>query len=156
MQLSSSSKPIVYLTIFACEFHNNEFAKWNDMEKIAIRDDVSDADRAVIKVFARIDKLGFATSSGLVSGLLVFLATVLLTMADDGVTTQALQLLNQYFIGYTVTFKGSFIGMGYTFLWGFVFGWLFAYLHNLFVAFYIYRVKRKLALLSFRDFLDHF
>jgi protoporphyrinogen oxidase len=125
-------------------------------EEVAILDDVSDADRAVIKVFARIDKLGFATSSGLVSGLLVFLATVLLTMADDGVTTQALQLLNQYFIGYTVTFKGSFIGMGYTFLWGFSFGWLFAYLHNFTVAFYIYRVKRKLELLSFRDFLDHF
>ena len=125
-------------------------------EEVAILDDVSDADRAVVKVLARIDKLGFATSSGLISGLLVFLATVLLTMADDGVTTQALQLLNQYFIGYTVTFKGSFIGMGYTFLWGFSFGWLFAYLHNLFVAFYIYRVKRKLELLSFRDFLDHF
>ena len=77
-------------------------------------------------------------------------------IAGDEVMTQGLQLLNQYFIGYTVTVKGSFIGMGFTFLWGFLFGWLFAYLHNLFVAFYIYRVKRKLELLSFRDYLDHF
>ena len=125
-------------------------------EEIAIPADVSAADRAVIKVFARIDKLGLATSSGTVSGLLVFLATLWLTFAGGGVTTQALELLNQFYIGYTVTVKGSFIGMGYTFLWGFLFGWLFAYLHNLFIAFYIYRVKRKLALLSFRDFLDHF
>jgi len=125
-------------------------------EEVAVLEDVSDADRAVIKVFARIDKLGFATSSGIVSGLLVFLATLWLTFSGDGITTQALQLLNQYFIGYSVTFKGAFIGLGYTFLWGFLSGWLFAYLHNLFVAFYIYRVKRKLELLSFRDFLDHF
>jgi protoporphyrinogen oxidase len=125
-------------------------------EEIAIPEDVSAADRAVIKVFARIDKLGLATSSGTVSGLFVFLATLWLTFAGGGVTTQALELLSQYHIGYTVTVKGSFIGMGYTFLWGFLFGWLFAYLHNLFIAFYIYRVKRKLELLSFRDFLDHF
>jgi protoporphyrinogen oxidase len=125
-------------------------------EEIAIREDVSAADRAVIKVFTKIDKLGLATSTGAVSGLLVFLATLWLTFFGDRIATQGLQLLDQYFIGYTVTAKGLFIAMGYTFLWGFLFGWLFAYLYNLFVAFYIYRVKRKLGLLSFRDFLDHF
>jgi hypothetical protein len=125
-------------------------------EEIAIREDVSAADRAVIKVFTKIDKLGLATSTGAVSGLLVFLATLWLTFFGDRIATQGLQLLDQYFIGYTVTAKGLFIAMGYTFLWGFLFGWLFAYLYNLFVAFYIYRVKRKLGMLSFRDFLDHF
>ena len=139
--------------------HHNVWDVNTDLEyheEIAIPEDVSDAESAVIKVFARIDKLGLATSSGTVSGLLVFLATLWLTYTGDGVTAQALHLLSQYFIGYTVTLKGSFIGLGYTFLWGFLFGWLFAYLHNLFVAFYIYRVKRKLELLSFRDYLDHF
>ncbi len=125
-------------------------------EEIAVRDDLSASDRAVIKVFARIDKLGFALSTGIVSGLLIFLALLLLTSFGNGITTQDLQLLNQYFIGYTVSVEGSFIGMGYTFIWGFLFGWLFAYLNNLFVAFHIYRVRRKLELLSFRDFLDHF
>jgi protoporphyrinogen oxidase len=125
-------------------------------EEIAIREDVSDADRVVIKVFAKIDKLGLATSSGAVSGLLVFLATLWLTIAGDEKTARSLQLLSQYFIGYTATVKGSFIAMSYMFLWGFLFGWLFAYLRNLFVAFFIYRVKKKMELLSFRDFLDHF
>ncbi len=127
-----------------------------DYPEIAVRDDLSASDRAVIKVFARIDKLGFALSTGIVSGLLIFLALLLLTSFGNGITTQDLQLLNQYFIGYTVSVEGSFIGMGYTFIWGFLFGWLFAYLNNLFVAFHIYRVRRKLELLSFRDFLDHF
>ncbi len=36
------------------------------------------------------------------------------------------------------------------------FGWLFAYLRNVSLAFYIYRVKKKTEMLSFRDFLDHF
>ena len=77
-------------------------------EEIVVREDISDSDIAVIKVFAIIDKLGLATSSGTVSGLLVFLATLWLTFTGDGVTTQALQFLSQYFIGYTVTLKGAF------------------------------------------------
>ena len=125
-------------------------------EEIAIREDVSAADRAVVKVFTRIDKLGLAASTGTVSGLLVFLATLWLAFTGGGIMTQGLQLIDQYFIGYTATVKGSFIAMGYTFLWGSLFGWVFAYLYNLLVGFYIYRVKRKLGLLSFRDFLDHF
>ena len=125
-------------------------------EELSIRENGGDADRAIMKVFARIDKLGLATSAGIVSGLLVFLATLWFTFAGDGIMTQRLQLLDQYFIGYTATVKGSFIAMGYTLLWGFLFGWLFAYLYNLLVGFYVYRVKRKLGMLSFRDFLDHF
>ncbi|KPL15504.1 MAG: hypothetical protein AMJ93_16535 [Anaerolineae bacterium SM23_84] len=62
-----------------------------------------------------------------------------------------LKLLGQYFIGYTVTVKGAFIAFGYSFAWSFLFGWLFAYVRNLFLALYIYRVKKKAELLS----LDH-
>jgi hypothetical protein len=46
--------------------------------------------------------------------------------------------------------------MAYGFSWGFLTGWLFAYLRNFFMAYYIYRIKRKVELLTFRDFLDHF
>ena len=67
-----------------------------------------------------------------------------------------LRLLGQYFLGYSVTMKGAFIGMAYGFFWGFFFGWLFAYLRNFLLAFHIYRIKRKLELIKFRDFLDHF
>lgn len=113
-------------------------------------------DRLLGGALARMDKLGFATALGSVSGLLIFLATILLILKGSQTVGPNLQLLSQYLFGYTVTVKGAFIGMAYSFSWGFLFGWLFAYLRNLFIAFFIYRVKRKAELLKFRDFLDHF
>ena len=107
------------------------------------------------RTFARMDKLAFATALGSVSGLLVFMATIWLIVKGGEVVGPNLRLLGQYFIGYTVTVKGAFIAFGYSFLWGFLFGWLFAYLRNLFLAFYIYWVKKRAEMLSLRDFFDH-
>lgn len=107
--------------------------------------------------FGRIDKLGMATAVGLVSGMWIFLTTLWLAIrGNDFVGDNLLLYLNQYFIGYTITLKGAFIGFSYSLIWGFLFGWLFAYLRNIFVAYYIYRVKRRIEKLSFRDFIDHF
>jgi hypothetical protein len=125
-------------------------------EEALDREGMSESDRAVIRAFTRLDKVALATSTGTVCGVLVFAATLWLALKNDGGLTEIMQLLNQYFFGYTVTVKGAFVGMGYTFLWGFLFGWLFAYLHNLFVGLYLYRVRRKLELLSFREFIDYF
>ena len=115
---------------------------------------------ALLKLFsrslARIDKLGFATALGSTSGLIVFLATIFLILKGGEIVNPNLQLLSQYFFGYTVTIKGAFIGMAYSFSWGFLFGWLFTYLRNLFIAFFIYRATRKAELLKFKDFIDHF
>lgn len=113
-------------------------------------------DSAIIRAFSRMDKLGFATALGTVSGLLIFIATLWLVIKGGEVVGPNLRLLSQFFIGYSVTVKGAFIGMGYSFMWGFLFGWLFAYLRNVSLAFYIYRVKKKTEMLSFSDFLDHF
>jgi len=106
-------------------------------------------------VFSRMDQSGLATAIGSVCGLLTFLATIWMVI-KGGATSLHLQLLNQYFFGYTVTVKGAFIGLAYSFSWGFLSGWLFAYLRNFSMAYYIYRIKRKAELLTFRDFLDHF
>ena len=122
-------------------------------EEILDQEDLRESDRAVIRAFARFDKWSLAISTGTICGLVVFLATLWLTLTGDVNATQLLQILNQYFIGYTVTLKGAFIAMGYTFLWSFLFGWLFAYLHNVLIAFFFYRVKRKIELREFRDFI---
>jgi len=107
------------------------------------------------KAFARIDKLAFAVATGAAFGLLFFAATLWLVIKGGELVGPNLKLLSQYFIGYTVTVKGAFIASGYGFLWGFLFGWLFAYLRNLFLAFFIYRVKKKEELLTLKDFFDH-
>jgi len=112
-------------------------------------------DKLLPAVFSRMDKIGLATAVGSVCGLLIFFATLWL-MIKGGDASHYLRLLNQYFFGYTVTVKGALIGTAYGFSWGFLFGWLFAYLRNFFIAYYIYRIKRKAEWLTFRDFLDHF
>jgi hypothetical protein len=105
---------------------------------------------------ARMDKIGLAAALGTVTGTLIFLATLFLLLKGGDVVGQNLQLLSQYFLGYSVTMGGAFIGFLYGFFWGFLFGWLFAYLRNLFIAYFVYRVKKKTAVLRFRDFLDNF
>jgi predicted metal-binding membrane protein len=111
---------------------------------------------AIKRAFARMDKLAFAAALGSVCGLGMFFATVWLVIKGGEVIGPNIQLLDQYFIGYTVSIKGAFIGMGFSFFWGFLFGWLFAYLRNLGLALFLYRVKRKTELLSLRVFFDHF
>jgi hypothetical protein len=112
-------------------------------------------DKVFPGVFSRMDPLGFAAAVGSVLGLLIFLATMWLSI-KGGVATEYLQLLNQYFFGYRVTVTGAFIGLAYGFSWGFLWGWLIAYLRNFLIAYYIYRIGRKVELFTFKDFLDHF
>jgi protoporphyrinogen oxidase len=113
-------------------------------------------EKVLLGAFARMDKLAFATAVGTICGLLVLGATLWIISRGGDVLNSHLRLLAQYFIGYTVTVKGGFIAFGYSFFWGFLFAWLFAYLRNLFLAIYIYNIKRKVELLSLRDFFDNF
>jgi protoporphyrinogen oxidase len=114
-----------------------------------------DPDEIIIRAFAKVDKLAFAIAVGSVCGLAIFFATLLLFIEGGRIADRNLQLLGQYFIGYTVTVKGAFIGMGYSFLWGFIWGWLIAYLRNLFSGYFIHRAKSKAESSSFRNLLDY-
>jgi len=126
-----------------------EEVKTEKTDKLALEEFVTNA-------FARMDKLGFATAVGSACAMLILLITLLLVFrqTEDGGAT--VQFIGQYLPWYTVTMEGAFIGMACIFLWGFLFGWLFAYLRNLFTALHIYLVRRKLEMITFRDFLDHF
>jgi len=106
------------------------------------------------RAFCRMDKLAFAVAVGSVSGLMVLIATLWLVIEGGTVVGPHLSLLSNYFVGYSVTVKGAFIAFAYSFSWGFLFGWLFAYLRNLFVAYYIYRAKRKAEMFSLSDLFD--
>jgi protoporphyrinogen oxidase len=131
---------------------------WEVNEEQEYHEEVKEVipDELIIQTFSRMDKLGFATAIGSVCGLFVLVATLFLVFKGGGITGSNMQLISQYFRGYTVSLTGSFIGFAYSFAWGFLFGWLFAYLRNMGLAYYIYQVKRKAAMLSFRDFLDHY
>ncbi len=75
---------------------------------------------------------------GIMVGLAVFLATISLVVRGGPVVGPHLVLLAQFFPGYRVTLVGSFIGLGWGFLYGFIGGYLVSVLYN-----YIVRVRGK-------------
>lgn len=68
--------------------------------------------------------------TGLVGGLVVFVATNWLVLKGGPVVGPHLALLGQFFIGYRVTFLGSLIGFVYGFASGFLAGYFVATVYN--------------------------
>lgn len=110
----------------------------------------------LVTAFARMDKLAFAAALGVVAGLVTFTTTLFLVLKGGDTIGRNMQLLSEFFVGYTVSVQGAMVGFAYSFLWAFLWGWIFAYLRNFFLGLVIYRVKRKVELISFREFVDHF
>jgi len=71
---------------------------------------------------------------GLTLGMLVaagiFLATIILVIKGGPDVGSHLQLLDQYFPGYRVTWGGSFLGALYGFVVGYINGWIIATVYN--------------------------
>jgi uncharacterized membrane protein (Fun14 family) len=84
-------------------------------------------------IFSRTVRLN-AMVQGIVTAVLVgaglFLATIWLVIKGGDVVGPRLALLNQFFPGYTVSFLGSLVGLGYGALVGFVVGYLVALIYN--------------------------
>jgi hypothetical protein len=70
---------------------------------------------------------------GVLTGTLLFLATLFLVIKGGPVVGPHLGLLGQFFWGYSVTFWGSFVGFFYGFLTGFIVGYAVAALYNFFL-----------------------
>ena len=81
----------------------------------------------------RLNAMVQGIATGLVAGLVLFVATNWLVFKGGPVVGPNLALLGQFFIGYRVTFVGSLIGFAYAFVTGFTAGFLVARLYNLFV-----------------------
>jgi hypothetical protein len=88
-------------------------------------------------VLTRLMRLN-ATVQGLVTGTVVglgiFIATNWLVIKGGPVVGPHLALLGQFFVGYRVTFLGSFIGLGYGFALGFCVGYGVARIYNWLVS----------------------
>lgn len=76
---------------------------------------------------------------GLTLGILgagaLFLATNILVLKGGQRIGPHLELLNQFFPGYRVTFAGSLLGAVYGFALGYVSGWIIAAVYNRVVLF---------------------
>ena len=111
-------------------------------EEIQIDDelveDVLDiAEEAMTHNFPKLDPIAFGLSIGAVIGLSLFAVTFLLTITNADISETRLWLLSEFFIGYQVTFGGSFIGMLYGFVSGFIMGWGIAFLRNTVTLIYL-------------------
>ena len=110
---------------------------------------------ALARVFLRLDRLAFGLSLGITSSLLLFLATIILVLKGGGAVGPNLQLLSQYFPGYSVAPSGSVLGLAYGFVGGFVAGWGFAFLRNATVFLYMTFVRRQAEWQLLRKFADY-
>jgi hypothetical protein len=97
----------------------------------------------IAQAFLKLDRRAFGLSLGITFGLLLWLATIFLTLKGGAVVGPKLTLLSQYFPGYSVTPSGSILGLVYGFLSGFVLGWGFAFLRNTTVFLYMAFVRRQ-------------
>jgi hypothetical protein len=82
--------------------------------------------QAVLRLNGHI--LGFVL--GVIGGLVIFVATNWLVLKGGDVVGPHLGLLGQFFIGYSVTFTGSFVGAAYGFITGYASGLLIGWIYN--------------------------
>jgi hypothetical protein len=111
-------------------------------------------DAVLARAFARFDPVALGVAGGAVTGLLLFAATAVLLLKGGAEVGPTLTLLNQYFPGYSVTWPGALVGLGYGAGMGFVVGWVGAVAHNVSTAVYLYVVHFRANLHTVTDTID--
>ena len=104
-------------------------------------------------LFAPIDKRAFGVAIGTVTGLGVFSATAVDLLR--GLPWRGLRLFSEFFIGYSLTWRGALIGLLWGFVVGFCAGWFVAFTRNLALAISLFIIRTRAELDTTRDFLDH-
>ncbi|MGQ0543302.1 MAG: hypothetical protein ACT4O9_15885 [Blastocatellia bacterium] len=82
--------------------------------------------KAVVRLNGHI--LGFVL--GTISALIIFAATNWLVLKGGEVVGPHMGLLDQFLIGYSVTFLGSLVGAAYLFVIGYLCGLFIAWIYN--------------------------
>jgi hypothetical protein len=106
------------------------------------------------RAFAPLHKRALGVAAGVTTALVVFAVTAFHVVAAP---TQAanLNLLNQYFYGYDVSWRGAGVGAWWSFVTAFVAGWFVAFVYNFVMATWLLLVRAKADLARTTDFLDH-
>ena len=87
-------------------------------------------EEALLKEVVRANRNVLGLTLGMLFGFGLFLATNILVLKGGPHVGANLQLLNQFFPGYTVTFAGSFLGLIYGFITGYISGFFVATVYN--------------------------
>ncbi len=84
----------------------------------------------LLNAVARVNTMALAFVFAILCGLSLFVMTVFLLIKGGDPPGPHLQLLGQFFIGYTVSWPGSFLGLFYGLLFGAVVGGAIGFLYN--------------------------
>lgn len=87
-------------------------------------------DREIRRAVARLKAGILGLVLGLIFGVGLFAMTAILLIENGPNAGYHLGLLGNYFIGYTVTWKGAFIGFLWAFGVGAAIGWLIGIIYN--------------------------
>lgn len=97
-------------------------------------ENLTEQEKALEKIvmirLARLSAAIYGIVFGLVLGSIIFVATLWLVIRGGPVVGPNLSLLGQFFLGYSVTFWGSLIGLVYGFITGFLIGFSIATIYN--------------------------
>lgn len=104
--------------------------------------------------FAPLHKRALGVAVGAMFGGLLFVVTAFHVVARPA-DAPPLELLAQYFYGYTVTWQGAFVALFWGGVSGFVLGWFAALVRNLTISIAVFVFKTKANLRQTADFLDH-
>jgi hypothetical protein len=109
----------------------------------------------LLRAFAPLHRLAMGVACGVVLGGMIFLVTLIAVTAGLRHRGQFLPLLGQYFIGYTVTWSGAFVGLLWGLATGFLLGWAFAFLRNFVFWSWLVLIRSRAEMEQYSDFLDH-
>lgn len=108
------------------------------------------------EAYARYDAVALGSSIGAVAGLGLFFAVAVLLVRGGTVVGPSLALLNQYLLGFSVTWAGAFVGMAEAGGLGFVLGFTMAKLINGVVAWNERSLYRRLEIQASLDAASQF
>lgn len=104
--------------------------------------------------FLPLHKRAFGIAAGAAAAIVTFLATAVYLLRDPHPGFE-LELLSEYFAGYSVSWRGAFVGAAWAGFVGFVLGWFLAFCRNLLLAVQLLVLRTRAELSQTRDFLDH-
>jgi hypothetical protein len=125
----------------------------DSLQKTIQADAVHDLPRGTRYLFAPLDKRAFGVALGVTAALALGITTAVDVMLPR--PWLALNLLHNYFAGYSVSWAGVFIGAAWAFAVAFCAGWLLAFLRNFILAASLFMVRTRAQLDEASDFLDH-
>lgn len=130
----------------------------NEMKEILLPGEPKEVEqelpRSAMMLFAPVDKRAFGAAIGTAFALVVISITVVELLVER-VPPVDLELLSQFFSGYSVSWTGAAIGGAWAFFVGFCAGWFTAFTRNLVMALSLFMLRSRAELDSSQDFLDH-